>query len=298
VGARVAREILEWRANDGWAAVLPPYVLPPFPGLWQPTPPNNPVATFTDLQSVAPMALLTATQFLPPPPPTLTSEQYAADFNEVARLGKSDSADRTAEQTATARLWHGVAASGAAGVTASNLWQIWNNIARDLARDRGLSLVETARFFALVNVSMHDGIQTAQTSKFVYRLWRPVTAIRNADVDLNDATDSDPTWLPLLITPPYPSYAGNMSTVGASAATTLALLFGTNDIPIAATWRQSDGQPDVTHYFDGFWQAAEEQAISRVYGGIHFQFDEEAGQGIGRKVGEFVFKNFMTPRNR
>ena len=99
---------------------------------------------------------------------------------------------------------------------------IWNNIVRDVARERRLSLVETARVFVLVNVSVHDGLQTTQTSKFVYGLWRPVTAIRQADTDLNPATDPDPTWLPLLTTPPYPSYAGNMATIGASAARALA----------------------------------------------------------------------------
>jgi hypothetical protein len=175
---------------------------------------------------------------------------------------------------------------------------VWTNVARDVARDRGLSLLETARLFALVNVSMHDGVQTRQTSKFVYGLWRPVTAIRNADADLNPDTDSDPSWLPLLTTPPYPSYAGNMSCVGASAARALALAFGTDKIPIAVTWQQSGGLPDVTHYFSGFWEAAEEQAISRVYGGIHYQFDTDAGQDIGRRVAEFVFANYMTPRAR
>ena len=118
-----------------------------------------------------------------------------------------------------------------------------------------------------MNVSIHDGLQTTQTSKFVYGLWRPVTAIREADTDLNPATDADPTWLPLITTPPYPSYAGNMACIGASAARALQLAFGTNDVPIKATWRQSGGLPDVTHEFDGFWELAEEQNMARIYGG-------------------------------
>ena len=242
------------------------------------------------------MALLTATQYLPPPPPSLTSERYATDLNEVKLIGKSDSVTRTAEQTSIARLWAGIASAGAG--TATNFMSIWNNIARDAARERRLSLVETARVFVLMNVSVHDALQTTQTSKFVYGLWRPVTAIRQADSDLNPATDPDPTWLPLLTTPPYPSYAGNMSTIGASAARALQLAFGTNDMPVTATWRQSGGLPDVSHHFDGFWQAAEEQTVSRIYGGIHYKFDHDAGHQIGRSAAEFVFANFMSPRNR
>jgi hypothetical protein len=297
LGAHVAKEILEWRQNDGWVvSPFPAYSEPLLPGRWQPTPPNTPIATFTHLQNAAPMALLTATQYLPPPPPSLTSARYATDLNEVKLIGKSDSATRTADQTAIARLWAGIATTGTG--TATNFLSIWNNIVRDLAQARGLSLVETARLFVLVNVSVHDGLQTAQASKFVYGLWRPVTAIRQADTDLNAATDPDPSWLPLLTTPPYPSYGGNMATIGASAARALQLAFGTNDIPVTATWRQSGGLPDVSHDFPGFWQAADEQSESRIYGGIHYRFDQVSGQQIGRSAAEFVFANFMTPRSR
>ena len=257
---------------------------------------TTPTPAFTHLQYAAPMALLTATQYLPPPPPSLTSARYATDLNEVKAIGKSDSATRTAEQTAIARLWAGIPTTGVG--TATNFLSIWNNIVRDVARERRLSLVETARLFVLVNVSVHDGLQTAQTSKFVYGLWRPVTAIRQADTDLNPATDPDPSWLPLLTTPPYPSYAGNMATIGASAARALQLAFGTNDIPVTATWRQSGGLPDVSHSFDGFWEAAQEQTDSRIYGGIHYRFDHDAGHQIGRSAAEFVAANYMRPRSR
>jgi hypothetical protein len=297
IGARVAKEIVEWRRTDGWVvSPFPPYSEPLLPGRWQPTPPNNANAAFTHLQHAAPMALLTATQYLPPPPPSLTSERYAADLNEVKLIGKSDSASRTPEQTAIARLWNGNATTGVG--TATNFLSVWNNVVRDVAMERRLSLVETARVFVLLNVSVHDGLMTAQASKFVYGLWRPVTAVRQADSDLNPATDPDPTWLPLLGTPPYPSYGGNMASIGASAARALQLAFGTNDIPVTVTWRQSGGLPDVSHQFTGFWQAAEEQSESRVYGGIHYRFDQVAGQQIGRSAAEFVFANYMTPRGR
>ena len=296
LGALVAKDLLTWRQNDGWVVTpFPGYAEPLLPGRWQPTPPNNPTAAFTHLQHATPLALRTATQFLPAPPPSLTSDRYATDFTEVKLLGKSDSLARTADQTATARLWAGIATTGTG--TATNFMAIWNTIVRDLAQQRNLSLVETARLFALVNVSIHDGIQTSMASKYVYGFWRPVTSIRGADTDLNPATESDSTWLPLLTTPPYPSYAGNMAAIGASAARALQLALGTNDIPVTAVWHQSGGLPDVPHHFASVWQTAEEQADSRIYGGIHYRFDNEAGQQAGKTVAELVFANHMTPRD-
>jgi hypothetical protein len=297
VGARVASEVLAWRQNDRWVvSPFPAYAEPPLPGRWQPTPPVNANAAFTHVLSAAPMALLTPTQYLPPAPPSLTSERYAADVNEVKQIGKSDSLTRTPEQTAIARLWNGVATTGAG--TATNFMSIWNGIVRNVAQERQLSLVETARLFVLVNVSVHDGLQTAQGSKFVYGLWRPVTAIRQADSDLNPATEADADWLPLLTTPPYPTYGGNMAAIGASAARALQLAFGKNDIPVTATWKQSGGLPDVSHHFDGFWEAAQEQSESRIFGGIHYRFDQEAGQDIGKATAEFVYSNFMRRTGR
>jgi hypothetical protein len=293
-GALVAQQILEWRQNDGWAAPQPAYVPPPFPGLWQPTPPNHPTAFLTHAGSVMPFALLTPTQFLPPAPPMLTSEKYAAHLNHVKLMGKSDSTLRTPEQTAIARVWAGIGANGVG--TSTGMFAVWNNVTADVVRERGLSQVDAARVFVLVNVAMHDGIQSSATAKYVYGLWRAVTAIRRADEDLNDATDEDPSWLPLLVTPPYPAYPGNMACVGASAARALELAFGTNDIQVTATFRQSNGTPDVSHLHPGFAQLAEEQAISRVYGGIHYQFDSDASRDMGVKIGDFIVANYMVAR--
>jgi hypothetical protein len=296
VGAKVAQQVLAWRQNDGWVvAAFPPYSEPPLPGRWQPAPPANAAAAFTHLQHAAPMALLTSTQFLPDPPPSITSDRYATDLNEVMAIGGVNSVTRTPDQTFTARLWAGIKTEGGPAGTATGFFSVWNNAARDVARQRHLSLVETARVFALVNVSMHDALQTTQASKFVFGLWRPVTAAREADNDLNPATAADPTWLPLLPTPPYPSYAGNLATIGASAARALQFAFGTNDIPISITWRQVGG-PDVSHHFAGFSQAADEMSESRILGGIHYRFDQEAGQRVGRQVADYVAANYMTPR--
>jgi hypothetical protein len=293
VGARVAAEILAWRQHDGWiVSPFPPYAEPLLPGRWQPTAPNFPAPTFTHVQRAAPLAMTASTQFLPVRPPILTSAAYAADLNEVQAIGKSDSASRTPEQTAIARLWASIAASGTGSAT--HAFAIWNNIARDLSQERQMTLVETARLYALMNVSIHDALQTTLVSKFVYGVWRPVTAIRQADTDLNAATNADVSWLPLLTTPPYPSYAGNMATIGASAARALQLVLGTNDVEVKATWKQSGGQPDVTHTFSTLWDAAQEQSESRIYGGIHYRFDQVAGQTAGKAVAEYVFGNFMT----
>ncbi len=290
-GARVAAQVLEWRQNDGWIVTSPPvYSEPPLPGRWRSTPPNNPSPAFTQLLDAVPMAMVSSTHFLPPPPPPLTSERYAADVQEIQSLGGVDSATRTPEQTAIARLWASVGTTGSG--TATWAFAVWNNVAADVARERHLSLLEAARLFALMNVSIHDSIHTTMASKYVYNLWRPVTAIRLADSDLNPATEADPAWLPLVTTPPYPSYPGNMAVIGASAARSLQLVFGTDNIPVVATWRQSSG-PDVQHSFSGFWQIAEEQSMARIWGGIHYRFDQTPAQDIGRSIAEFVSANYM-----
>lgn len=296
IGARVAAEVLAWRQNDGWIVpAFPAYSEPPLPGRWQPTPPANAAATFTHVGQAVPLAMVSSTQFLPVRPPTLTSAAYATDLNEVKEIGKSDSLTRTAEQTTIARTWASIAAAGAPG-TATHYSQIWQNIARDISQERGMSLVETARLFVLMNVSIHDALQTTLTSKFVYGLWRPVTAIRQADTDLNPATAADPAWSTLIPTPPYPSYAGNMATIGASAARVIALAIGTDDIQVSATWQQSGGQPDIIRTWSKLSDVAQEQADSRIYGGIHYRFDNVAGQTAGKAVAEYVFANFMTPQ--
>lgn len=290
VGRRVAEKVLAWRATDGAFAPPTPYALPQLPGLWQPAAPGVP-AGLTQLPHMVPFAIATQTQFLPPRFPELTSPQYTEDFDEVKEIGSVASASRTAEQTQLAQLFAGV-------ITRTGVPVAWNNIARDAAIHHGLSLVETARLFVLMTTSMMDGLITSQTSKFVYGLWRPLTAIRQADTDLNDLTTADPGWTPLLGTPPYPSYAGNMACLGASAARALALGVGTNDMPFTVLWLGNTGNPDVPKSYTGFWQFAEDEANSRIYGGIHFRFDNEASQMVCSEVAEYVHENFMRRRSR
>ena len=289
VGKAVAANILAWRQDDGWNVAPAPYVLPPFPGLYQPTPPAFAAAGFRQFETTKPFALLTPTQYQPVGPPTLTSQAYADALNHVQRLGSATSTERTAEQTLLARTF--------ASVTNRTIhWGLWNHVARDTARARGLSLIETARLYALLNVSIHDGLQTSHSSKFVHGFWRPVTAIRRADEDLNDLTVADASWTPLLTTPAYPSHAGNMACVGASAATALALFHGTDELPFTAVWIGNAGNPDVSRQYTSFWQMALDQANSRVYGGIHFSFESDASQQACPKVARYVFENFMQAK--
>ena len=136
----------------------------------------------------------------------------------------------------------------------------------DLARTRNLSGLDTARGFALLNMVVHDALLTSFSGKFLYGLWRPVTAIREAGRDDNPATEADPAWLPLLTTPPYPGHPGNMACIGSSEAQTMARVLGQDNIPFSVTWVVTNG-PAVTRPYNGFRQLADEEADSRIWGG-------------------------------
>ncbi len=286
VGHIVATHLLAFRANDGWNVTPPPYILPPTPGNWQ-LAPGNTVATFTPYPGVLPFAIGSATRFLSNPPPAMTSDEYARDFNETKAIGSATSTTRTADQTKVAQLWAGV------NVTPNLPFGVGNNVARTVAIQRNNTTAENARLFALLNISSHDALQTTFTGKFHYGLWRPVTAIRRADEDGNPDTAPDANWSSLIGNPAYPAYPGNVAAVGTSQATILALFFGRDDIRFQHTWEGAGG---ATRSYAGFNQMANEAERSRVYGGIHFTFDSTAGQSAGRNVANYVFLNFMKPR--
>jgi hypothetical protein len=290
VGREVAKKILEWRANDGWS--LPQTFTPaPLPGTWRPTPPAFAAAAFVQSVDAMPLGLPRPYHFMPRRPPELDSQEYADGVNEIKAIGGVNSTVRTAEQTLQARLW--------ASVNYKTLWAgVWNQVARNVAAERKLRLIESARLFVLLNTSMQDGVQTSMASKFAYSLWRPVHAIQLADQDMNPATDADPTWMPLLTTPPYPSYAGNMACIGAAASRALQLFFGTNDIAVSVTWEGINGNANVTRDFAGFQQLSEHQGISREYGGIHYHFDTAASWEVCPKISGYIFGNYMRPTRR
>jgi hypothetical protein len=289
IGAVAAQAILAARANDGWVrAAQVPYLLGNLPGYWQSVPPQNATATLFHYQDVLPFALGSRLQFMVEAPPELTSQRYADDFNEVKRLGGVTSTERTAQQTQTAQLWAGVGYS-------PNGTGVWHNLARDLARARALNGVDTARVFALLAITMHDALETSFSGKFIYGLWRPTTAIRNADRDNNPATVADPTFVSLIPTPPYPSYPGNMACVGASSSALFTRIFGRDDVPFSVTWT-GIAQPDVTRSYNGFRQAADEEARSRIYGGLHYTFDHTASFGSCTAVANYAFNNYLIPK--
>jgi hypothetical protein len=288
IGKVVARRTLRWRAADGIFGPPIPYGLPLLPGMWQPAVAGGQPG-LSQLPAAVPFTMRSITQFLVPRHPEITSARYATDYEEVRQIGSNTSATRTATETQTALLFAGV-------ITSTNVFVIWNNVARDLTLSRNLSLTETARMFAFLNASMMDSLLSTQTGKFTYGLWRPNTAIPNAGDDLNAGTVADPTWVPLLGTPPYPTYPGNMAGIGACAAEALAQAVGTDDVAISATWVGSNGNPNVTRQYTGFWQLAQEEADSRIYGGIHFRFDNEASQLSCQKIVTHAYARLMRER--
>ena len=285
IGRFAAEQMLAVRASDGWTVTPPPYVLPLTPGNWQ-LAPGNTVATFTHYPGVLPFAIGSVTRFASNPPPAMTSDEYARDFNEAKTIGSAISTTHTADQTQVAQIWAGVN-------TPTNLFATWNTVARNIAVQRNNTTAENARLFALLNISSHDTLQTTFAGKYQYGLWRPVTAIRRADEDGNPNTAQDVNWSSLIGNPAYPTYPGNMAGMGMSQATILALFFGRDDIRYQSTWAGTGG---TTRSYAGFTAMANEQGRIRVYGGIHFEFDQIAGQSTGRNVANYVFLNFMKPR--
>jgi membrane-associated phospholipid phosphatase len=283
-GQTVANAVLNWRSTDGSNAVVS-YTPGTAPGAWQPTPPAFLPALAPQWPQVTPFAMTSGSQFRPPPPPTLTSTDYASAFNEVKSLGNADSTTRTADQTQIALFWRDAAGTAYA-------FGHWNKIAEGVSAARGLSLVDDARLFALLNIATADALIAAWDAKYTDNFWRPVTAIRYAgDSSINPATVSDPTWTPLIVTPNFPSYVSAHSTVSSAAATVLTSLFG----PDYAFTAGSDGLPGVTRSYSSFDAAAAEAGQSRIYGGIHYQFDNQYGLATGQALGQFVLQNLLRP---
>ena len=280
LGESVAVVILGLRSFDGSTTTVP-YTQAPAPGVWQPAVPGS--ALFVAWAQVTPFLLSSGSQFRADGPPTLSSAEYAADFNEVKRLGAVNSANRTATQTEAALFW------------AENSQITWNNIARVVAIARHNSLAENARLFALLNLAGADTSIAVFDSKYTFNFWRPIDAIRAADTDGNDATVADLTWLPLLTTPAHPDYVSQHSAYGAVAAEVLASFFRSDEISFSITTSTAPG--GVVHTYQSFSQAAEENMLSRIWLGYHFRSACRHGFNQGKHVGSYAFHHFLKPIN-
>jgi membrane-associated phospholipid phosphatase len=273
VGQAVAAGLLAVRAIDGANITPPPYVPGTQPGDYQLTPPNFAPADFTQWAQVTPFALTRADQFRPDSPPELTSVEYANVFNEVKAIGFINSTTRTPEQTQIGMFWNG------------SIQDFWNEIAQTAALGHHLDLENSARLFALLNISLADTTIAFFEAKYTYNFWRPVTAIQLAGTDGNPETDPNPAWFPLSTkTAPDPSYPGAHSAISRAGATVLIFYFGdafTFDVT-------SEALAGVTRHFTRFSAAAEEAGVSRIYAGQHFRSDHNAGRTLGKRVAEFV----------
>lgn len=284
LGHTVAEKVIASRAGD--FTTKSAYRARPDPGLWQPTLPDYRAPLLPQWASVRPFALRDVKEFRPAGPPALTSEEFAQSFREVKAIGAIHSRVRTKDQTEIAYFW----ADGEGTVTPPGHW---NQIAQTVASERGNTLAENARLFAMLNVALADVAIVCWDCKYHFDFWRPVTAIRNAHRLNNPALEADPDWLPLLTTPPFPAYTSGHSSFSAAGAAVLAEFFGTDEIPFTTT---SQDLPGVTRSFARFSDAAREAGMSRIYGGIHWSFDNRDGLAGGKKIGEYVSRSFFQPK--
>jgi PAP2 superfamily protein len=285
IGQTVADRILALRSNDGSNAKPIPYVFGTAPGDYQSTPPNfPPQPQFTHWSRVTPFALERASQFRPGPPPALSSDTYGDAFNQIKSLGIADSATATADETLTGRFWNGA------------IQNYWNEISQTFSVVHRLTTAQSARLFALLNLSFADDVIAFYDAKYTYNFWRPVTAIRAADTDINPETVADPNWLPEVgKTAPDPSYPGAHAVISASGAEVLISFFERDHASFNVT---SEVLPGVERSFTSISAAAEEATLSRILGGQHFRFDLTTGQRLGREVADFVLDNFLTSVHR
>jgi hypothetical protein len=294
LGQAAADAVLTLRAADGFdtPTVDPNYQEGTAPGEYRYTP-GTPFAFAPGLgDDLTPFVLKDSSQFRPGPPYQLGSQKYAADVNEVQRLGGDDvttSSARTDEQTEIALFW----------LESSPL--AWNRIARTVSTAQGLDAWHNARLFGLLNLALTDGYIGTWDTKYHYRFWRPVTAIRLADIDGNPATTADPTWTPLVETPPIPDYDSGHAVEGGAAAQVLARFFGTDTISFSncshtlpAGQTCADPTPTLRH-FTRFSQAADENGESRIYIGFHFRDAVEIGTRHGEKIADRTVNLYLRP---
>jgi hypothetical protein len=284
IGEEVAQKFLALRSGDGRNAAVAYTFLPPGPGVYQltpgaPPPPATPQTPWIAL--FRPFTLKSPSQFRAPGPPPLTSKRFARDFNETRLYGAHDNSARSPEQTEIGLFY------------AENPGNQFSRNIRLISAAHGFSLAENARFFAQLYVTLGDAVIAAWDSKFHYNFWRPVTAIRSADIDGNPDTQPDPTWLPLVVTPGHPEYPAAHGCVTGGLAYALEKFFKTSHVAITLTSTSVTGVPLAQHSFSNIHEIVTEVINARVYGGMHYRTSGEDGAAIARKVAGWVSRHYF-----
>jgi len=283
-GEAAAAVVIAARSNDGSAP--PEFYVPASsrPGEWQSTPSCTPAGgAFFHWRNVKPFAIRSADQFRLDAPPALDSTRYVRDYNEVKVVGAINSNARPQDRSDVARFYGTVSPVA-----------VWNSIARQLSIAAGKSLSENARAFALLNMAMSDGAVATFDTKYKYNSWRPETAIRMGNTDGNQATDADPSFTPFIAAPCFPGYPSAHATLSNSAREVLERLYGARRRSLILS---NPAVPGITLRYNRLKAITEDIDDARVYGGIHFRFEQDAGADLGRRVGEYVYKyNFGVAR--
>jgi hypothetical protein len=281
-GDAAASAMIALRANDGSSPAQFKVPGPAVPGEWQATPScpivnGIAVGTFFQWQNVTPFGIPRVSAFLLDPPPALASNKYAKAYNEVMTVGSLDSTERPPDR-AEVVLYYAV----------TSPVQVFNQAARQVAQEQGRSLSENARALALINMAINDSLVASFFNKYHYNFWRPETAIHAGDTDGNRKTDPDPNFLPFIVTPCFPSYPSNHGSGSNGGAEVMRRLYGEAGHSITLS---NPAVPNTVLQYTSFRQITDDISDARVYGGIHFRFDQTAGARLGKAVGRAVYKN-------
>jgi hypothetical protein len=276
LGEAIGAKILATRAKDG-ADAPDSYRPRTVPGVYIPTP----ITVSSTWPNVTPFALMSQSQFRPQAPVALNSEEWAKDYNEIKELGSKSSGKRSARQTEDARFWL---------ITGP---QSTEPLVRQIVAAKKMNLIDGAWFMALTAVAVADAGIAVMDAKYQYNFWRPITAIRNGDIDDNPATERDATWQPIDNTPMHPEYPCAHCIVSKALATAIELALGTAEIPEIVM--SSPTAPGITHQWTNIRAYADEVAYSRIWAGFHYRFSVGVGQDMGRRIGEYVANNIMQP---
>ncbi|MCW5636319.1 MAG: vanadium-dependent haloperoxidase [Rubrivivax sp.] len=272
-GERAAEAVLAARAKEAPVFATPDATRPHVgtPGTWVPT--ALPAATAWPRRT--PWAMTSASQFRPAAPPALTSETYGRDVEEIRAFGGRTSTRRSAEQTEIARFWD------------YSLPPVYHGVLRSVALQPGRDVAANARLFAAASQAMDDALIAVFDAKHHFNFWRPVTAIRNADIDGNDATQREANWLPLIDVPMHPEYPSGHSILAGAVGAVLKAEVGTKPVRLVTSSPTAKGATRTWTSIDDF---VDEVAMARVYGGLHFRFTNEVSVAMGRAIGELVVR--------